>query len=208
MSKSTKFNTEWLKDPQFSSWVGVDPNSNVRARCVLCGVKVELGNMGRQALTSHSKGKKHLNKAQMSQKIKHESQSLTSFLVKPEPSGSDTTTESNINDEVDVCELTVPPPQPLPTSGEPHEGSSGKKGTISNFITNDQVLTAEMLWALKIVVSHYSCSSSAKTNCLFQKMFPDSQIARKFSCGSTKSSYLIRFGLAPFFKDSGGGGMV
>ena len=70
MSKSTKFNSEWLKEPQFSSWVGVDTNSNARARCILCGVKIELGNMGRQALVSHSKGKKHVNKEQMTMKIK------------------------------------------------------------------------------------------------------------------------------------------
>ena len=31
-------------------------------------------------------------------------------------------------------------------------------------------------------------------------MFPDSQIAQKFACGQTKCSYLIRFGLAPYFE--------
>jgi len=32
-------------------------------------------------------------------------------------------------------------------------------------------------------------------------MFPDSEITKKFSCGSTKCSYIIRFGLAPFYKE-------
>ena len=71
---------------------------------------------------------------------------------------------------------------------------------MSNFLTNDDVLSAEIIWAIKTVVSHYSCSSSANTNTLFQKMFPDSEIAKKFSCGETKCSYLIQFGLAPYFK--------
>ena len=31
-------------------------------------------------------------------------------------------------------------------------------------------------------------------------MFPDSQIAQKCACGQTKCSYLIRFGLAPYFE--------
>ena len=32
-------------------------------------------------------------------------------------------------------------------------------------------------------------------------MFPDSRIAAKFSCGSKKCSYLVKFGLAPYFKE-------
>lgn len=32
-------------------------------------------------------------------------------------------------------------------------------------------------------------------------MFSESEIAKKFNCGSTNCSYLIRFGLAPFFKE-------
>jgi hypothetical protein len=32
-------------------------------------------------------------------------------------------------------------------------------------------------------------------------MFPDSEIAKKFTCGKTKLSYLITFGLAPYFSD-------
>ena len=31
-------------------------------------------------------------------------------------------------------------------------------------------------------------------------MFPDSNIAQKFSCGETKCTYLARFGLAPHFQ--------
>ena len=31
-------------------------------------------------------------------------------------------------------------------------------------------------------------------------MFPDSDIASKFSCGETKSSYLIRYGIGPYMK--------
>ncbi|CAM4635460.1 unnamed protein product [Leuciscus chuanchicus] len=32
-------------------------------------------------------------------------------------------------------------------------------------------------------------------------MFPDSEIAKKFSCGATKAAYLICFGLGPYFKE-------
>ena len=33
-----------------------------------------------------------------------------------------------------------------------------------------------------------------------QRMFPDSEIAKQFSLGKDKMSYLINFGLAPYFK--------
>lgn len=31
-------------------------------------------------------------------------------------------------------------------------------------------------------------------------MFPDSELAATFSCGKDKTSYLVKFGIAPFFK--------
>ena len=34
----------------------------------------------------------------------------------------------------------------------------------------------------------------------FPKMFKDSKIAEKFTCGSTKCSYIINFGIAPYFR--------
>ena len=49
-------------------------------------------------------------------------------------------------------------------------------------------------------MNHYSCSSSTHTDQFFQRMCPDCQIAQKFACGQTKCSYLIRFGLAPYFE--------
>ncbi|KAK1886444.1 Zinc finger MYM-type protein 1 [Dissostichus eleginoides] len=32
-------------------------------------------------------------------------------------------------------------------------------------------------------------------------MFPDSEIAKKFACGKDKTGYIVRFGLAPYFKE-------
>ena len=72
--------------------------------------------------------------------------------------------------------------------------------SLSQFVTNDQVLSAEILWTLKTVMSHLSCNASSNTDKLFSHMFPDSAIAREFRCGKTKCAYLIRFGLAPYFK--------
>ena len=67
-------------------------------------------------------------------------------------------------------------------------------------VTCDETLKAEILWALKTIMSHYSYKSCEGTSKLFQVMFPDSRIASQFACGEKKCAYLICFGLAPHFK--------
>ena len=62
-------------------------------------------------------------------------------------------------------------------------------------------LIAEIRWALKIVVSHYSVNSVNGTGKLFGKMFWDSNIAKNFSIESNKLAYIINFGLAPHFQN-------
>ena len=59
---------------------------------------------------------------------------------------------------------------------------------------------AEILWALKTVVFHFSYKSAADIADVLGAMFLDSAIAQKMNCGSTKLSYLICFGIAPYFK--------
>ena len=52
------------------------------------------------------------------------------------------------------------------------------------------VLSAEIYWALNTAEKHYSFKSSEQTGKLFQAMFPDSAIAKKFACGDRKCNYL------------------
>ena len=58
---------------------------------------------------------------------------------------------------------------------------------------------ADILWALEMVQSNYSGNSCDKKFSLFQKMFPDSTIAKNASMQRTKFAYTLNFGLAPFF---------
>ena len=64
------------------------------------------------------------------------------------------------------------------------------------------VTKAEIIWTLKVVMSHFSLRSCLELNELFKSMFPDSTVASKFSLSKTKCSYLINFGLAPFYLDN------
>ena len=50
-------------------------------------------------------------------------------------------------------------------------------------------------------MSHFSYNSAHDITDVFKAMFPDSIIARRMNCGPTKLSYLISFGIAPYFMD-------
>ena len=56
------------------------------------------------------------------------------------------------------------------------------------------------LWCLHTVEKHHSLNSNENLADIFRAMFPDSDIAKTFACGKDKSGYIIRFGLAPYFK--------
>ena len=66
-------------------------------------------------------------------------------------------------------------------------------------VFNDDVRTrAEILWVLKIIDSNYSFNSSECVPLLLQSMFPDSEVAKNFSCSESKARYMATFGLAPY----------
>ena len=48
---------------------------------------------------------------------------------------------------------------------------------------------------------HYSFNSCNDISATFRAMFPDSGIAKTFTCGATKCAYLSCFGLAPYFHE-------
>ena len=60
---------------------------------------------------------------------------------------------------------------------------------------------AEIMWAIDVILSKYSYNLSANKMDLFCAMFPNSDIAKHFSCGKTKCSYLVCFGTSPYFKE-------
>ena len=68
------------------------------------------------------------------------------------------------------------------------------------YVSSKETVTAEVLWALKVVLSHYSYKSCEDIAQLFQQMFADSTIAKQFTCGEKKCAYLACFGVAPFFQ--------
>ena len=62
------------------------------------------------------------------------------------------------------------------------------------------VTDAGIYWILDGSLDHYSLNSCRSKMSLFTQMYRDSKIAELFSCGCTKFSYIIGFGIGPYFQ--------
>ena len=118
-------------------------------------------------------------------KTKQQQQQLKSFFL-PKSKGTQNT-DTTQTEDLKVAD---------PSTGIALVSTSTTSATPTQCISRDDVLNTEVLWAIKTVMLHYSMNSSSNTGELFKMMFPDSQIAQKFSCGMTKCSYLITHELA------------
>ena len=145
-------------------------------------------NMGEPALKSHVQGKKHQNAIKTSGK----NTSVRGFLKKDDQKASTSTQK----EEPLACKESEELPAVTARSTEEKRSSSMTKLTL----TREQH-KAEIFWALKSVMSHFSYNSAHEITDVFKAMFSDSIIAQHMSCGPTKLFYLISFGIAPYFLD-------
>ena len=99
----------------------------------------------------------------------------------------------------------------LPLSSDKHgkavRGASGSTQVTNYFATTgskaeDQVTAAEGTYAFHTVKHHNSFLSMDCTSSLLKKTFPDSDLAKKFSCARTKTEAIVTSVLAPYSIDS------
>ena len=190
------YNCKWELDSQYKGWVSAFKADKRKALCKSCDRLIDISSMGESALKSHMKGEKH----RLNSRCEQQQVTLSSFGF-----GSCTSTSASAKGDVEMraeasqqaiqSHLTVPPP-PEDVAKTPTKSQASMKG----FVNKDEVLKAEILWTLKLITSHYSLNSSKNTAQLFSAMFADSEIAKQFTCGERKASYLCVFGLAEYFK--------
>ena len=178
-----RFNKEWMNNVEYKDLLMPEPSNNTKAKCRLCMRSFSLSNMGEPALESHAQGKKHQNAVKTSGK----STSVWGFLKKDDQKASTSTQK----EEPLACKESEELSAAAARSTEEKRSSSMTKLT----------LTREQLKALKSVMSHFCYNSAHDITDVFKAMFPDSIIAQHMSCGPTKLSYLISFGIAPYFMD-------
>ena len=173
MSYLSKFQQEWLTMPIFQDWI-MRQKSPFKAYCKLCSKGIDLSNMGKRALTSHAEGKSHKNVSSLKELGIPRMEQFVK-LEKKEGDGD--------------------------KGGTDQEKSATLEQQMKMYVTGESVVKAEILWAIKSVMSHFSFRASSDIRGLFQNMFPDSAIAKNFACGKTKINYLICFGIVPYFRE-------
>ena len=143
--------------------------------------------MGESVLKSHMKAEKH--KVNIQQLQTKSMVTISSFFKKS--TGDDLKEKETV--PLVAADMAIPhPPANL-------NMTVSKSASLESYVTKDDVLKSEILWTLKLVTSHQSYKSSEDTNKLFKTMFPDSNIAKQFTCGERKASYMSVFGLAEHF---------
>ena len=164
LSKSTQkysvmsfvFNQEWLDETineQFSSWVR-SLKDPIRVLCCFCQWSFALSNMGKRALESHMNSDKH--KRNVSAKVP----SITLYFKKP----------------------TAPSKASVPNSADTNRMPVASQ-MLTDYVRKDDVLKAEILWALKVIEIHFSYNSSQNIVDLLKMMLPDSKNMGKLCLG-------------------------
>src|SRR4029434_11053956 len=102
-----------------------------------------------------------------------------------------------------VCAAAPPPPPKASATLQANATAPATTSDLRVTMGATPTLRAEALWCLNTAVKHHSLNSNEGISELFKEMFPDFDIANLFTCGKDKTGYIIRFGLASFFKKLG-----
>ena len=177
MPKKTRnkciFSDAWLSDSRFSEWL---KRTHIKweAYWVYCQKSFDISNMGVASLSSHVSGKKHSDI--------HMQQSHNTGTTFFGNSSTGEVQETNKKGNLVRKENKV-------------------QKTLDSVTVPANALRAEVLWALKVISSHYSLRSCLGLKELFETMFSDCEITKLFKLSKTKCGYFINFGLVPCFKD-------
>lgn len=209
MKRINTFNDVWLHIDKYKTWVRKHPTSKLHACCIICAADIHLGSIRLGAIESHLKGKKHAalatssatsirgwfssGSASSSSSSPSETSSSTPTATTAAPQGSSEEEKTSTNDGLPFTELM--PPTSVPATAK----SIVPVTTVSNFVLSDKILKAEILWVMHNNITHNSFNANQAISELFKQMFSDSHIADKFTCGRNKMSYLLTFGLAPYY---------
>ena len=183
-SKKTYFDELWLKDERLKLWLQQVPKDRTCFRCKLCSKVLKLSNMGIEAIKSHESNAKYRGLAAVAvatAPIQSFLQPSTSSSTSGEPQSHAFSSSSGAEQETTELSITA------------------TSATSSLGVFNDDACTrAKILWVLKIIDSNYSFNSAECVPLLLRSMFPDSEVAKNFSCSESKARYVATFGLAPY----------
>ena len=170
-----RFNDNWLEkqDPNnqlFHAWCS--RKDEYTAVCSFCKADISVEHMGIEALRQHANFNKHRRLSGVSKEEKPKEQSsLSSFFVKKEK------TEALLKKSVDLQESTVK----------------------TELTFNQSVTKAEIIATLQYADQNTPFVSADNLGPCYWEQFTDSKIAKNVAIGASKMSYLVGYGLGPYF---------
>ena len=176
-----RFNELWLQDARFSKWIAKDPKSVNSALCRFCkGKSIDIKTMGASALNSHMKGKRHCELVKM-----HEHSGggiLTHFAAKSSTASSSFATVSS----APITPILLPTTVSSSETTSIASASTTCAATLNSFAIKEQVLKAELWWALKSANSSYSFHSSNDISFIMKKCFLLMKLLQNLLVGKQK----------------------
>lgn len=173
MPGKCKFNHSWSKDatiPSVAKWLRDDPKNSRNAICIYCKSIFSVEHAGIGAVRKHAAGVGHI-KTESSAK-----QNTICFAAASVPTTTATTASPQ------------PPNVQLSLSAMPEV-------QMRSFLHSEEVLRAEILWAIDRVMRHSSFCDDEEYALLFPAMFPDSTIASQFQMKKDKLAYIATYGI-------------
>ncbi|KAL0152799.1 hypothetical protein M9458_052522 [Cirrhinus mrigala] len=177
----------WLEDSRFKDWLRPVVGNSHEAYCHVCKKTINITWVGVNEVKSHMKSNSH----QAKMRGRSEQLPISMFCA---TAASTTSTSTALHSTSTAL--------PMQTT------ASSSPSSIVNRCVRQQTLwpittatlRAEVLWCLDLATKRHSFNSNDGIGELFQNMFPDSDIAKFFTLGKDKSAYMIKFGIAPYFK--------
>lgn len=178
MPRNTRFSTLWLdgkKDNDghsVSSWCRECPEDAYSAFCAICNKKFSVANMGFAQILSHANGIKHKQRAKGT--VNQATFTFAKKQLKSEESSG--VSKNYVPLSIINCKNWIPAS------------------------LREKTLKAEALILLTAIKCNYSFASLDSLGCIFSEAFGDSEIAKNVKLSGTKARYVVKFGLAPYFK--------
>ena len=152
----------------FKDWIQRHEN-NYKASCKVCQKAIDLSNMGRGALISHSQGKGHKN----------------AMALVAGPTMLHFVKTKQVSKEIESVKDT------LLTADESHSSQQGKsipgqQSSMKAFTTKEIVMKAEILWSIKSVMVHFSFNASADIGDLFNRCFQTVRLLQNLLVGKQR----------------------
>lgn len=114
------FNAKWTIDPEFKEWIKSTENVH-QAYCKICKRQIVIKTMGRTGLTSHMKGKKHIENISLMK-----TSTLSNYI------------EISKNNNLESSSAT----------GPCSSTDDNANCTIDTFVSKTECLNAEILWCV------------------------------------------------------------